>query len=34
VRGIDLEGSVAAAWSELERAGALRVSEADLAFAG
>ena len=33
VRGIDLEGSVAATWAELDRAGVRRVSEADLRFA-
>jgi nicotinamidase/pyrazinamidase len=32
VRGIDLEGSVAAAWRELEQAGVQRVREADLRF--
>jgi nicotinamidase/pyrazinamidase len=34
VRGIDLDGSVAATWTELGQAGVRRVSEADLSFAG
>ena len=34
VRGIDLEGSLDAAWREMERAGVARLRSADLRFAG